>query len=174
MKRLIALRKRWKAFWARDGWSFCSRPTARFWPASGATRRECILVVANLSRFVNCAEVDLSAYKGMVPVKLFGNTRFPPIGDLPYFLTFGPHAFYWFQLLPPQISQARGGGIDGFEPATLTVAGAWEHILEGKPLAVFERSLPAYFMSCRWFGGKGQQIRSVKNIERSFRSMPTA
>jgi maltose alpha-D-glucosyltransferase/alpha-amylase len=25
---------------------------------------------------------------------------FPLIGELPYLLTFGPHAFYWFELRP--------------------------------------------------------------------------
>ena len=57
------------------------------------TRRfqdEIILVVANLSRFVNYVELDLAAYKGTVPVELFGHTRFPAIGELPYFLTLGP------------------------------------------------------------------------------------
>jgi maltose alpha-D-glucosyltransferase/alpha-amylase len=35
----------------------------------------------------------------MYPVELMGRERFPRIGDLPYLLTFGPHDFYWFQLV---------------------------------------------------------------------------
>ena len=27
-----------------------------------------------------------------------GRTPFPPIGELPYFLTFGPRGFFWFLL----------------------------------------------------------------------------
>ncbi len=93
---------------------------------------EIILVAANLSRFVNCAELDLSAYKGMVPVEMFGHTRFPPIGELPYFLTFGPHAFYWFKLeAAADCPQARSV-IEDFEPAKLTVAGGWEQHPRGK------------------------------------------
>src|SRR4029434_1090137 len=61
---------------------------------------EVILVIDNLSRFVQYAELDLSAFKGMVPLELFGNGRFPPVGDLPYFLTLSPHGFYWFTLEP--------------------------------------------------------------------------
>jgi maltose alpha-D-glucosyltransferase/alpha-amylase len=34
----------------------------------------------------------------MVPQELFGDTAFPPIGELPYLLTFGPRGFYWFRL----------------------------------------------------------------------------
>ena len=40
--------------------------------------------------------------EGMVPVELFGRTAFPPIGELPYLLTLGPHAFYWFALERPR------------------------------------------------------------------------
>jgi maltose alpha-D-glucosyltransferase / alpha-amylase len=29
---------------------------------------------------------------------MVGKVRFPPIGELPYLLTFGPHAWYWFEL----------------------------------------------------------------------------
>ena len=64
---------------------------------------ETVLVVANLSRFVQYVELDLSAWKGMRPVELIGHTEFPAIGELPYLLTLGGHAFYWFSLgrLPP-------------------------------------------------------------------------
>jgi maltose alpha-D-glucosyltransferase/alpha-amylase len=57
-----------------------------------------VLCVANLSRFSQYAELDLSEYAGRVPVEIMGRVRFPPIGELPYLLTFGPHAFYWFEL----------------------------------------------------------------------------
>ena len=59
---------------------------------------EQILVVVNLSRFAQFAELDLSEFQGAVPVELFGSSEFPPIGDPPYFLTLGPHGFYWFSL----------------------------------------------------------------------------
>ena len=34
----------------------------------------------------------------MTPVEMLGLTEFPRIGELPYFLTLGPYAFYWFRL----------------------------------------------------------------------------
>jgi maltose alpha-D-glucosyltransferase/alpha-amylase len=58
-----------------------------------------VLIVNNLSGRAQAAELDLSAYEGMYPVELFGGERFPRIGELPYLLTFGPHSFYWFQLV---------------------------------------------------------------------------
>src|SRR5690606_37762527 len=61
-------------------------------------RDEQILVVANLSRFVQHVELDLPAVHGRVPVEAFGRTPFPPIGAGPYALTLGPHAFLWLEL----------------------------------------------------------------------------
>jgi maltose alpha-D-glucosyltransferase/alpha-amylase len=34
----------------------------------------------------------------MTPVEMLGDTRFPVIGRAPYFLSLGPHGFYWFRL----------------------------------------------------------------------------
>ena len=65
---------------------------------------ERILVVANLSRYVEYVELDLSAYQGMVAVELFSGRPFPPIGALPYLLTLGPHSFYWFRLETAEVA----------------------------------------------------------------------
>ena len=35
-------------------------------------------------------------------VELIGETPFPLIGELPYFVTLGPHSFYWFRLVRPE------------------------------------------------------------------------
>ena len=32
---------------------------------------------------------------------MFGRTRFPSIGELPYLLTLGPRGFFWFKLVDP-------------------------------------------------------------------------
>ena len=163
MKRLVLLRKNYQAF-GRGSIEFLLPDNRKVLVFVRRLGDEIILVVANLSRFVNYVELDLSAYKGMVPVELFGHTRFPSIGELTYFLTLGPHAFYWFKLEQTRASEARAG-IEGFEPPTLEVEGSWEAVLGGRPRTMLERSLPAYLLTCRWFGGKAQQIRSVKNVD---------
>ena len=58
-----------------------------------------IMAVNNLSGRAQAEELDLSPWEGMYPVELLGRERFPRIGELPYLLTFGPHSFYWFQLV---------------------------------------------------------------------------
>jgi maltose alpha-D-glucosyltransferase/alpha-amylase len=62
---------------------------------------EVILCVHNLSRFVQPVEINLQRWVGHVPVELIGKVPFPPVGERPYFLSLGPHTFYWFRLVPP-------------------------------------------------------------------------
>jgi maltose alpha-D-glucosyltransferase/alpha-amylase len=57
-----------------------------------------ILCVHNVSRSAQAVELDLSGFRGMVPVEMFGNTPFPPIGQLSYLLTLAPRGFFWFEL----------------------------------------------------------------------------
>ena len=39
------------------------------------------------------------AYEGYSPIEVFGRSRFPRVGELPYLLTLAPRGFYWFQLV---------------------------------------------------------------------------
>jgi maltose alpha-D-glucosyltransferase/alpha-amylase len=160
VKRLVLLCKNYRAF-GRGTIEFLYPENRKVLVFIRRFEDEIILVVANLSRFVQYVELDLSAYKGMVPVELFGHTRFPAIGEPPYFVTMGPHSFYWFNLEPSRISDLAGQVL---EPARLEVSGLWENILYGPARASLERILPSYLLACRWFGGKAQGIRSVKNI----------
>jgi maltose alpha-D-glucosyltransferase/alpha-amylase len=57
-----------------------------------------VLCVHNVARSAQAVELDLSAYEGFVPEEMFGRTRFPPVGSLPYLLTLAPRGFFWFQL----------------------------------------------------------------------------
>ena len=114
-KRLIALRKQFQAF-GRGAMEFLTPSNYRvlaFVRELRDTRAharehatETVLVVANLSRFPQYVEMDLSKWKGMRPLELFGHTEFPAIGELPYLLTLPGYAFYWFSLEPPP----SGGG----------------------------------------------------------------
>src|SRR5690242_754794 len=97
MKRLIAMRKRYQAL-GRGSMEFLHGENRKVLSFIRRHGDEIILVVANLSRLVQCFELDLSQFKGMVPVELSGGTRFPVIGERPYFLNLSPFAFYWFAL----------------------------------------------------------------------------
>jgi len=66
-----------------------------------------ILCVHNVARSAQAVELDLSAYEGRHPVEMFGQSRFPRIGSLPYLLTLAPRGFFWFQLVDENGAQAR-------------------------------------------------------------------
>jgi maltose alpha-D-glucosyltransferase/alpha-amylase len=61
--------------------------------------RDVMLCVHNLARSAQAVELDLSGYQGWSPIEIFGRSRFPRIGELPYLLTLAPRGFYWFQLV---------------------------------------------------------------------------
>ena len=97
MRRLVALRNHYRAF-ARGTFELLRPDNRKVLAFIRRLGDETILVAVNLSRFAQAAELDLSDHLGAVPVELFGGSEFPPVGDLPYFVTLGPHGFYWFSL----------------------------------------------------------------------------
>ncbi|MDQ3443605.1 MAG: maltose alpha-D-glucosyltransferase [Chloroflexota bacterium] len=97
MKRMIAVRKRYKAF-GRGSIRFLHPENLKVLAYLREWEGEVILCIVNLSRFVQFAELDLGEFHDWQPVELIGEIRFPKIGELPYFVTLGPHAFYWFRL----------------------------------------------------------------------------
>ena len=155
MRRMIHLRQQYKAF--SKGTLEHLRPDNR--KVLAFLRRyedELLLVVVNLSRFVQCAELDLSEACGAVPVELFGSMRFPPIGDLPYFLTLGPHGFYWFSLeLDPEARRRT--------QAKLRVRRRWDELLADT--APLEAVLPGYIANRRWFVSKTRAITGVSVLD---------
>jgi maltose alpha-D-glucosyltransferase/alpha-amylase len=156
-KRLIALRKRHRAF---------GRGTLEVIPLDNRkvlafVRRhgdEVILVVANLSRFVQHAPLDLAAWRGRTPVELFGGTLFPAIGDAPYYLTLGPHSFLWFLLRPAAV---EGPGPAGKESPPLEIRRDWTELFADHGREPFLERLAAYLPEQPWFGAKPALLKSV-------------
>jgi maltose alpha-D-glucosyltransferase/alpha-amylase len=62
-------------------------------------REDIVLCVNNLSRFAQPVELQLALLAGKVPIELTGRVPFPPIGELPYFITLPPYGFFWFTLV---------------------------------------------------------------------------
>jgi maltose alpha-D-glucosyltransferase/alpha-amylase len=100
MRNTISLRKLFKAF-GRGSIEFLPAPNRRVLAYVRRYEEDVILCVANVSRFAQPVELDLSAFDGWVPVEMLGYTDFPAIGKAPYFLTLGPYGTYWFELRRP-------------------------------------------------------------------------
>jgi maltose alpha-D-glucosyltransferase / alpha-amylase len=163
MKRLIALRKRFKAF-GRGTLEFIHPDNHKVLAFVRRYHDECVLVLANLSRFVQGVELDLSPYKGLVPVELFGRTEFPVVGEAPYFVTMGPHAFYWFALEPQRLPAISLPPQEVRLPM-LQITGALESLFSGESKVALEAILPSYLRERRWFGGKARKLKSVQLLE---------
>jgi maltose alpha-D-glucosyltransferase/alpha-amylase len=99
MRNMVALRKMFNVF-GRGTIEFLRPANRKVVAYLRRSDQDLLLCVANLSRVPQPIELDLSAYAGMTPVEMLGYTAFPPIGELPYFLTLGPYGFYWFELQP--------------------------------------------------------------------------
>jgi maltose alpha-D-glucosyltransferase/alpha-amylase len=70
-------------------------------PPPGDESSNPVLCVNNFSSAAQPAELFLSHLAGRVPVELLGRVAFPPIGELPYFVTLPPYEFLWFELTEP-------------------------------------------------------------------------
>jgi maltose alpha-D-glucosyltransferase/alpha-amylase len=157
-KRIIALRKRYAAF-GRGTMEMLHPENTRVLAFIRRYQDEIILVVCNLSRFVQHTELDLSAFKDSEPVELFGGNAFPAITDAPYTFMLGPHSFYWFALRP------TGAGLveKPLAPAVnFNVPGSWANVLKSPAREQLEAMLPAFLHDKRWFQSKAKQVRGVK------------
>ena len=100
MKRLIRIRRAHPVF-GRGTLEFLNPDNRRVVAYLREHEGVSVLCVANLSRFAQYVELDMRRFEGRVPVELMGRVQFPPIGELPYLLTLGPHDFFWFELTEP-------------------------------------------------------------------------
>ena len=160
IKRLIALRHRYPVF-GSGSIEFLHPGTARILAFVRENAEQTVLVVANLSRFIQHVELELGRYRDRIPVELFGMSRLPPIHDTPYVLTLGPHAFYWFSLEghpaePPESPDRTP------ELPTIAVSDGWEQLFRGRGKSALEALLPRIISPRRWFGGKARMIDSAK------------
>jgi maltose alpha-D-glucosyltransferase/alpha-amylase len=163
MKRLIALRKRFRAF-GRGSLEFLSPRNHKVLAFVRRYGEECILVVANLSRFPQYVELDLGQFRGLVPVEMLGRTPFPPVGEAPYMLTLGSYAFYWFTL-EARRAAAQPAPEATAAPPELAVATTWEAVFFGQARQALEELLPGYLRSCRWFAGRDRQVEAAMILE---------
>jgi maltose alpha-D-glucosyltransferase/alpha-amylase len=158
MRRMLALRKRYGVF-GRGSLEFLHPENRRVLAYLRSDGEQSVLIVANLSRFAQFVELDLSRFKGSEPVELSGQTHFPPIGELPYLLTLGPHAVYWLAIEGPREDGAAAPG-DDVAPA-IAAAGPLDAIIAGRARAELERALVRFLPTRRWFAGKARRIRAV-------------
>ena len=161
MRRLIALRRHHPAF-GRGTTEIIQAENRKIFSFVRRHGNETLLVVANLSRYVQWTSLDLSEFAGMVPVELFGSVEFPPVEGSSYPLTLGPHSFYWFQLLPG--AAATGDGRRLAIP-TLERPRSLSDLTETARSRELSSILADWIQERRWFRGRGRRVRSARIVE---------
>ncbi len=156
MKRMINMRKKYKAF-GRGDMKFIHSHNPKILAFTRSYEDETLLVIVNLSKYSQPAELDISEYKGHVPVELFSKNKFPIIKeDVPYFFTLGSHEYEWFILQKTN----RDAHASLLLPA-LEIK-SWEEI---KSIDVLDRLqnniLPAYLERAEWFLPGDKEINNV-------------
>lgn len=172
MKRLIAVRKAHPTF-GRGALRFLHPGNRKILAYVRETDGESILCVANLARSAQPVELDLSRFKGRVPIEMLGRTAFPPIGDLPYLLTLAGHGFYWFQLATEAEAPVwHEEALPALQLPVLVLFNAWRSFFPEQAEALrrlmavklrdrLEREiLPGFLSAQRWFSaGTGPLAR---------------
>lgn len=160
MKRIISMRKKYKAF-SRGDMKFIDSENAKVLAFTRTYEDEIILVVANLSRYAQAVELDLGEYIGFVPMEIFSRNHFPIVkADLPYFLTLSAHSCQCFRLEKEHASV--------LEQQTRHVLQLrhWKELVENDAAEKLENDiLPSYLMKMRWFGGKSRGIERIQIID---------
>ncbi len=162
MRRVIGMRKSLKSL-GGGRFEILSSDNPRVLSFVRSDEEEAVLVVANLSRFSQVVKLDLSRYAGCLPVEVFSRNRFPLIGEEPYILTLGAHNHFWLRLEQERehVSATATGDLP-----ELATAGSWRDVLKGRLRARLEgRILPAYIGSCRWYGAKSRNMKSLRITE---------
>ncbi|WP_437928213.1 maltose alpha-D-glucosyltransferase [Sorangium sp. So ce291] len=159
MKRLITLRKQYKVL-GRGTIEFLHPDNNKVLAFIRAYGDERLLVVANLSRYAQHVELDLTRFAGMVPVELFGRSRFPEITSASrcYSLSLGPHDFFWFSLEPAVAAVSSG---DGQAAPAISTKGTWQALLSPEGRRALEPAIGKYIAVRRWFRGKARTRRTT-------------
>jgi maltose alpha-D-glucosyltransferase/alpha-amylase len=160
MRNMIALRKLFRVF-GRGGIEFLDPSNRKILAYLRQYEGEQVLCVANLSRFAQPVDLDLSKVNGLTPVEMLGYVEFPPIELQPYRLTLAPYSFLWLEL--QRREAPTGVSVDLTEHSPLNVSSGWDSILEGPSRLRLETvELLEYLPKQRWFAGKSRGIKSIR------------
>jgi maltose alpha-D-glucosyltransferase / alpha-amylase len=169
-KRLLAVRKTSQAF-GRGARRFLRPGNRKILAYLREFGDDTILCVANLSRSAQPVELNLSSFKGRVPVEMLGRTAFPPIGELPYLLTISAYGFYWFNLTTDaEVPSWHEQIVSIDERPVLVLFDGWTSLFRERVvpwrIGIAEKTrlqfetdtLPRYIETQRWYAAKSTTI----------------
>ena len=160
MRNMIALRKLFLVF-GRGTIKFLNPSNRKILAYLREYQGQRILCVANLSRFAQPVDLDLSEAENAVPVEMLGYVEFPPLGRQPYRLALAPYSFLWLEL--QQRTQPTEVDSELVEQTALDASSGWESLFDGASRERLETVVfPEYLPKQRWFAGKSRTIKSTR------------
>jgi maltose alpha-D-glucosyltransferase/alpha-amylase len=176
-KRMLSVRKTSQAF-GRGTRRFLKPGNRKILAYLREYADDTVLCVANLSRSAQPVELNLSSFKGRVPVEMLGRTTFPPVGELPYLLTISGYGFYWFRLSSDaEVPAWHEQIVSVDERPVLVLFDGWSSLFRDRVvpwrIGMAEKSrlqletdtLPRYIESQRWYPFKGTSIERARLME---------
>ncbi|HZF64599.1 MAG TPA: maltose alpha-D-glucosyltransferase [Chitinophagaceae bacterium] len=155
MKRIINMRKSFKAF-SRGDMKFLPVDNSKILAFTRTYQDETILVVANLSKFAQPAEIDLRNFNGYTPVEAFSRNAFPIIKEhTPYLFTLGPHSFQWF------ILQNSSTKVEQVADLPELKSVEWQQLTTGNAAPAVQNVLLSFLKKSKWFKGKARKIQNL-------------
>ena len=183
MKRVLAVRQSTSAF-GRGRITFLRPGNRKILAYVREYGDDAVLCVANLARSAQPVELDLTRFRGRVPVEMLGRAAFPPVGELPYLLTLPAHGFYWFRLAADaEVPHWHEERLVREDLPVLVLFDGWNSLFRDRVvpwrIAMAERTrsqlerevLPRYLESQRWYSGKADALQQVRIADQTLWSV---
>ncbi|MDN5279246.1 MAG: maltose alpha-D-glucosyltransferase / alpha-amylase [Clostridiales bacterium] len=172
MKRIISIRKHYKAF-GQGTFEFIKPANRKILAYLRSYDDTTILCVANLSRSAQPVHIDLSRFKGFTPIELTGKIAFPSITDEPYQLSLAGFGFYLFELSCETEGPAwqKPGALNYSElpvfvfrtsPEEKRLAVLHKLLNDKRREKLLHEAMYLYANSKRWFAGKNREFSHLK------------
>ncbi len=159
MRRIISIRKKHLTL-SRGNIQFLYPENPKILAFIREHQDQSILVIINLSRFAQVAELDLSDHLGCTPVEIVSGNTFPIIKDKSYVFTMGSHDYFWFSLQKEETFLEKDDKQELYE---INLETSWEELITGEGQDKFETNiLPLYLKQCRWFRSKARKMRYAR------------
>lgn len=161
MRRIINVRKQFKAF-SRGNIEFIDTNNPKILAFIRSYQEEHILVIINLSRYSQNAQLELRDYAGYVPTEVFSRNDFTPIGEEPYVFPLQYKNYFWFELKKQEETEEN-------KPIELdynleVTRSKWNRMTETLKQDL-QTLLQEYMRKNRWFRGRSKKIREIDIVD---------
>ncbi len=158
MRRIIDKRKQFQAF-SRGDIEFIDTNNSKILAFIRSYNEEKILVIINLSRYSQQAELDLSDYEGYTPTEVFSQNDFSTIGTEPYIFPLQFKNYFWFELKKKEEEEFADSLSS--DPRLILTSGKWNE-MQPETKAKLRKLFLNYVRKSRWFRGKAKKIKNVE------------